>query len=711
MQFSAIFFLVLFLLQSAEAQSLPVPPRPADALTGSAFANLIWSMDREQREEQIYSQIISGNIPEFIRELKGVTSTGTIGGASYSAVYYVIPDYLAVGSDSNYFLTPMTPLLAQRICDALNCILPTKKMVDQIYSAAPCKLKPQPIPPSPQMTTVPVFSQHNDSVRTQRNKHISQYPLGVLVGGTKKDVIISNYIYQNLKTNVPKPVVIYGWHQLNGQPIQPVYNGHGETYADYSHGIRLVLDSVVVNGVTKTFSQLLSDPLLCVLVSDEGIIQKPYYTLSGTITPAPKSFCVTWDSPTSLAISAIPSTGTTFKAFWGNDGLYFNDSTSEFSSSITLYDLPADSTFFFKLRAESSQGYSLFSEVLAAVTSSKEPEVLIVNGFDRGSSGNTYNFIRQHGSAFMNNGYPFSSATNDAVLQGLDALQNYTVVDYILGDESTADESFSDAEQELVKEFLRHGGKLFVSGAEIAWDLDYKGSASDKDFIHNFLKHRYVYDAPNNQAGVYYQAEPEAGNIFDGIGLISFDNGTQGTINVRYPDVITGINGGINCLKYLNVTNQYAGIYFEGIFSGGSIEGKVICIGFPFETIYPESKRNSFLEKVILFFNTPVSVSEEKIMNVNSFHLYQNYPNPFNPRTKIKYSVPNTDFINEVSARMIQLKVYDILGNVVAVLVNERKAPGNYEVEFDASNLSSGIYCYRMQSGGFTQTRKLLVVK
>ncbi|MFZ2324125.1 MAG: hypothetical protein WAV89_10550 [Ignavibacteriaceae bacterium] len=142
----------------------------------------------------------------------------------------------------------MTPLLAQRVCNNLNCTLPTKKMVDQIYTSAPCKLRPQPIPPSAEMITVPVFAQHNDSVKTLRFPVIPEYPHGTLVGGTNKDVIISNYIYQNLKTNVPKPVVIYGWHQLNGVPIQPVYNGHSETYADYSHGIRLVLDSALVDG-------------------------------------------------------------------------------------------------------------------------------------------------------------------------------------------------------------------------------------------------------------------------------------------------------------------------------------------------------------------------------------------------------------------------------------------------------------------------------
>lgn len=722
----ALFASVLVCLQ-IYSQVLPIPPRPSNALSGSAFVNVIWSMPRDQREEQIYSQVISGNIPNFMRQLKTITATSNIGGNNRTVTYFVIPEYLAIGSDSNYFLSPMTPLLAQKICNALHCMLPTKKMVDQIYSTASCKLRPQPIPPTPQMTTVPVFSQHNDSVRSIRFPVLGQFPFGTLVGGTKKDVIISNRIYQNLNPNVPKPVVIYGWHQLNGTPIQPVYNGHEETYADYSHGIRLVLDSVLVDGVPKTFAQLLADPVLCVLVSDESTILKPYYTLSGNVTPTPKSYGVIWNSPTSIKIKVPPvPIGTMwFKAFWGKDGLSFTDSTNDFVDEIVVDGLQTDSIFFFRLRAQSADGYSLFSEVLAAIPFSSTPNVLIVNGFDRASSGNTYNFIRQHGNAFRKNGYSFSSATNDAVVQGLISLQNFTIVDYILGDESTVDETFSTAEQELLKLFLRNGGKLFVSGAEIAWDLDYRGTVSDKDFINNFLKTQYVNDAPNGLAGVYYQAVPITGSIFDGVGTISFDNGTQGTINVRYPDVINGINGGVNCLQYSNVSSQFAATNYSGFFPGGNIPGKLVFIGFPFETIYPEAKKNLLLSKVISFFNAPVEILEEANERANSFMLLQNYPNPFNPSTRIRYRVSSLPFLREGSTH-VSLKVYDILGNEVVTLVNEYQAAGSYEVEFFArggqavgsnsskgvpSGLANGVYLYRLIAGDFIETRKMILLR
>jgi len=83
--------------------------------------------------------------------------------------------------------------------------------------------------------------------------------------------------------------------------------------------------------------------------------------------------------------------------------------------------------------------------------------------------------------------------------------------------------------------------------------------------------------------------------------------------------------------------------------------------------------------------------------------LYQNYPNPFNPITKIKYSVPTESIIT--------IKVFDILGNEVKSLVSEKQEQGNYEIDFDGSNLASGIYLYQMQAGAFSQVKKMLILK
>ena len=98
-----------------------------------------------------------------------------------------------------------------------------------------------------------------------------------------------------------------------------------------------------------------------------------------------------------------------------------------------------------------------------------------------------------------------------------------------------------------------------------------------------------------------------------------------------------------------------------------------------------------------------ITGADEKPQILNEFNLHQNYPNPFNPSTKIKYSI--------INKAMVIIKVYDILGNEIKTLVNEEKTIGNYEIEFDGRNLSSGIYLYRMQAGNFSDTKKLILIR
>jgi len=104
---------------------------------------------------------------------------------------------------------------------------------------------------------------------------------------------------------------------------------------------------------------------------------------------------------------------------------------------------------------------------------------------------------------------------------------------------------------------------------------------------------------------------------------------------------------------------------------------------------------------------------------VNEFNLEQNYPNPFNPSTKIKYTIPNVETHRDASLQMVTLKVYDMLGNEVATLVNKEQPAGTYEVEFFADGLTSGIYFYKLTAGNpainsepvYTETKKMIILK
>ena len=100
---------------------------------------------------------------------------------------------------------------------------------------------------------------------------------------------------------------------------------------------------------------------------------------------------------------------------------------------------------------------------------------------------------------------------------------------------------------------------------------------------------------------------------------------------------------------------------------------------------------------------TAVGVSDNKPAMVEKFSLANNYPNPFNPSTKIQYTLPTNEFVS--------LKVYDIIGREVATLVNQQQSAGVYDVNFNASNLTSGIYFYKIDAGSFVDVKKMMLLK
>jgi hypothetical protein len=118
---------------------------------------------------------------------------------------------------------------------------------------------------------------------------------------------------------------------------------------------------------------------------------------------------------------------------------------------------------------------------------------------------------------------------------------------------------------------------------------------------------------------------------------------------------------------------------------------------------YPNGFRVGFITHTLSIYYNTTSVEEQIISYPNYFALEQNYPNPFNPITTITYQIPDAGFVT--------LKVYDVLGNEIATLVNEEKSVGSYEVKLDGNGLPSGIYFYRLQAGSFVETKKMILMK
>lgn len=226
--------------------------------------NRISALPLEEREEEIYKALSAGNMPDFLR--KTVILMGEFAdsaGIIHKVQYELMPDYLSVGSDSDFCRIPMNPHTAQGLASLFGASLLTSKLSDHIYRMASLKLAPFPYAPvGRENELVAKFVAHN--IQIERQKAEAKGVNGQLIAGIKKDIILSNRMAKRSDR-----VVIYGWHKADADPIQPVYSGHVDWYVDYSHGIRLVNNQVLIDGKPFLLTEVLSDPLLYSIFSDE----------------------------------------------------------------------------------------------------------------------------------------------------------------------------------------------------------------------------------------------------------------------------------------------------------------------------------------------------------------------------------------------------------------------------------------------------------
>lgn len=248
-----------------------IPARRPGAPTGSQFMDATRGLSRAAREARIREELVAGNVPDFLRRLCPVGSgsglAGAVGGAP-RLVVQVLPDYLAIGTDADFVRIPMGGPTAQAVADAWGYRLPTRKLVNLIYRQATVKLTPIPLPPTSQMMSNEWIETHQARVEAQRRGQ----PLGALTAGHKKDIVSTGL----LRTR-PGKVAIYGWHQADGSPIQPLSTVHEATYSDYSHGVRLVHPDCTLDGAPARLVDVLSHLADSALASDEGPIGDARY--------------------------------------------------------------------------------------------------------------------------------------------------------------------------------------------------------------------------------------------------------------------------------------------------------------------------------------------------------------------------------------------------------------------------------------------------
>lgn len=267
----ACLLLTLALVACTAAPRRVWPARTHTTL-GSALAAELQPLPLVAREVRVLEEFERGNVPSFLAAFAPVTLRATIGGREHTATVWCAPDYFGIGTDDDWLRTPITPQLAQRLADRLDCVLPTPKLVDAIWAQAAGKVEPHPFHPRDNdILSVAVFAQSHAAIEAARGNA----PRDALLAGHKKDVVLSA-----LLRNAPNRVVIYGWHHLDGKPIQPRWKGHTTGHVDYSHGIRFVARSMLLDGERTTIDAVLADPERCALLSDEGPIAPARYVFA-----------------------------------------------------------------------------------------------------------------------------------------------------------------------------------------------------------------------------------------------------------------------------------------------------------------------------------------------------------------------------------------------------------------------------------------------
>ncbi len=251
--------------------------------------------------------------------------------------------------------------------------------------------------------------------------------------------------------------------------------------------------------------------------------------------------------------------------------------------------------------------------------------VLLVNGFDRldaatsheiyrptnlgstsGGGGviqlqrplriNSMDYSAEFAPALAAAGVVFDGASNEAILSGAVPLASYQAVVWALGNESTADETFSSAEQALVGAYLDGGGRLFASGAEIAWDLDrFTGpTAGDRAFFNTYLGADYVGDDAETFT---VQGVNGGASIFSGLGSFSFDPALGAPYGAYYPDRVNAIGASASvCMTYSGGFGGNAAVQQDtGVF-------RTVHFGFPFECIASPAVRADVMTRIFNFF-------------------------------------------------------------------------------------------------------------
>lgn len=261
-------FLLLFATSSSAfaQEDVPAPEirLPAAAslrIDGEDMARALEPMTIKNREIAALELLEKGYFPDSLRNLKAVKVRAN----GRELTYWITPDYLSLGHDYNYVLLPLAWISVKKLANSWGFVLPTTKMVDQIFKQADRVIWPRALPPTREMVEMPYILHHNRWIMAQ--EALEPVP-GMLFAGHKKDIVMSSQLLRR-----KDKIAIYGWQNIvAGENIQPLCLWHGKNYVDYSHGIRLVANKVLVDGKMMAIQEVFNDPELAPIISYEGTL-------------------------------------------------------------------------------------------------------------------------------------------------------------------------------------------------------------------------------------------------------------------------------------------------------------------------------------------------------------------------------------------------------------------------------------------------------
>lgn len=339
----------------------------------------------------------------------------------------------------------------------------------------------------------------------------------------------------------------------------------------------------------------------------------------------PGQVTLSWQPPPTGGILGDAATG--YRVYTSANGLGWSNGVTTTSSAFTLTGLAPNQLIFFRVTATNPGGESFPTPVAAArVAPAGSAPVLIVYGYERldrfmdiercdTPSANCPNrriwlgqmndqsYMVQHAQAIS---LPLDSAMRGAIDSGDIALGGYAIVDWIAGQEQTpasipngtSEVALTSAERDALAAYLNSGHALFLSGAEVAFDLATNLGA--QSFLNNTLRAQYVSDDANT-----FSVSPSTGSIFSGLASFSFDNGAHGTYPVLYPDVLSPASGATTALGYVGGAGGTAAIqYANGC-------QRLVYMGFPFETIYPDSTRQAVMARILDFLGACLNLAPQ----------------------------------------------------------------------------------------------------